>query len=534
MGVDGPSPALIAEAPVVYYVFDLLYADGYDLGETPLAERKDFLRRILLPEDPVRYSSHVVGDGEALYRLAHQRGLEGIVGKHSRSVYHSGRSAQWVKLKTTTEADAVVGGLTAPRGGREHFGALLLGLYDGPRLRFIGGVGSGFDQKSQDDVARRLKPLAAPGPPFDERPATREKATWVKPELVARVKFAGWTPDSHLRAPVFLGLRPDLDPRECTFATEARRSYADEIAGCEKDELSLDVEGRKLRLTHLNKIFFPAAGLAKRDLLAYYARVADLILPFLRGRPLVLRRMPDGVTGQLFYQKEAGAMPEWMETVSLASEGKRIRYAVCNDLASLLWLTHLGCIDHNPWASRGDDPDRPDYLFIDLDPTDETPFSTVVEVAHAVCEVLTQAGMRFYGKTSGATGFHIFVPLERIYTYEQATAFGQIVSRLAAARVPDKVTFERTIAKRPTGRVLLDYVQLARGRPLASVYSVRPEPQATVSTPVSFEEMRPGLRMERFTLKTMPERLKKTGDLWADFWQSRQRIEPALDRLKRP
>ena len=534
LGVEQPSPGPVAEAPVVYYVFDILYADGYDLREAPLAERKNFLRRVLLPEDPVRYSNHVVGEGEQLYRLARQRGLEGIVGKHARSSYHAGRSGQWVKLKTTTEADAVVGGFTAPRGGREHFGALLLGLYDGPRLRFIGGVGSGFDERSQDGAARLLEPLSAQEPPFAERPATREKATWVSPKLVARVKFAGWTADSHLRAPVFLGLRPDIEPRECTFSTDARRSYGDEIADAKADELSLEVEGRKLRLTHLNKIFFPAAGLTKRDLLAYYARVSDVILPFLRGRPLVLRRMPDGAAGELFYQKEAGAMPEWMETASLASEGKRIRYAVCNDLASLLWLTHLGCIDHNPWASRADDPDRHDYLFIDLDPTEETPFPTVVEVARAVCEVLAEAGMKFYSKTSGATGFHIFVPLERVYTYEQATAFSQIVSRLAAARVPEKVTFERTVAKRPPGRVLLDYVQLARGRPLASVYSVRPQPQATVSAPVTLEEMRRGLRMERFTLKTMPERLKKTGDLWADFWQSRQRIEPALERLKRP
>jgi bifunctional non-homologous end joining protein LigD len=533
MGVEHPSAALLSEAPVVYYVFDILHADGYDLRATPLAERKDFLRRMLLSEDPLRYSSHVAGEGEALYRLARERGLEGIVAKHARSPYRAGRTTQWLKLKTTTETEAVVGGFTAPRGGREHFGALLLGLYDGARLRFIGGVGSGFDQRSQQDVARRLEPLVVTKAPFAERPVTREKATWVDPQLVARVKFAGWTPDAHLRAPVFLGLRRDIDPRECVFATEPRRSLADEIAAAPADSLTLEVEGRKLRLTHLNKVFFPAVGIAKRDLLAYYARVADLILPFLRGRPLVLRRMPDGVEGELFYQKEAGVMPEWIETVSLASEGKRIRYAVCNDLASLLWLTHLGCIDHDPWASPADDPDRPDYAFIDLDPTDDTPFSAVVEVARAVCEVLGEAGMKFYPKTSGATGFHVFIPLERVYTYEQAAGFAQIVARLAAARVPEKVTFERTVSKRPPGRVLLDYVQLARGRPLASVYSVRPQPQATVSAPVTLAEMTPKLQVERFTLKTMPERLKKTGDLWADFWQSRQRLEPALARLKR-
>jgi len=535
MGVERPAAALVAEALVVYYVFDLLYADGYDLRGVPLIERKDFLRRILLPEDPVRYSSHVTGEGESLYKLAKERGLEGIVGKQARSTYRAGRSPQWVKLKTTSEVDAVVGGFTAPRGGREHFGALLAGLYDGPQLRFIGGVGTGFDQSTQNEVARQLQPLVTGEMPFAERPATHEKATWVKPKLVARVRFAGWTAESHLRAPVFLGLRTDIDPKESSFSAEtpkAQRSLADEIAAAKADDLTLDVEGRKLRLTHLNKVFFPDVGLTKRDLLAYYAWVADLILPFLRERPLVLRRLPDGVTGGLFYQKEAGKMPEWIETAAISSEGKKIRYVVCNDVATLLWLTHLGCIDHDPWASRIDDLERPDYVFIDLDPSEGTPFTAVVEVAREVCAVLALAGMKFYVKTSGASGIHVFVPIERVYSFEQAAMFGQVVSRMAAARIPEKSTFERTVAKRPAGSVLLDYAQLAYSRPLAAVYSVRPEPQATVSAPVTPQELTAALTPARFTLKTMTERLTKAGDLWAGFWQSRQRIEPALGRLK--
>jgi bifunctional non-homologous end joining protein LigD len=534
MGVERPAQALLAEAPVVYYLFDLLYADGYDLCAVPLVERKGFLRRIVIPEDPVRYSNHVVGAGEELYRLARERGLEGIIGKQAQSAYHAGRSARWVKLKTTSEVDAVVGGFTAPRGSREHFGALLAGLYDGPRLRFIGGVGTGFDRKVRDEVARQLEPLIARQAPFAEPPVTREKATWVAPKLVARVRFAGWTPESHLRAPVFLGLRPDKDPKDCTFSAEtprARRSLADEIAAAGDDSLKLDLEGRKLHLTHLNKIFFPEVGLTKRDLLAYYARVSGLILPFLRERPLVLRRLPDGVAGGLFYQKEAGKMPGWMETVTIPSEGKKIRYVVCNDLAVLLWLTHLGCIDHNPWASRVDDLERPDYVFIDLDPSEGAPFSAVAEVAREVCAVLDRAGMKFYVKTSGASGIHVFVPLERVYSFDQAAMFGQVVSRMAAARIPDKATFERTVGKRPKRSVLLDYAQLAYSRPLACVYSVRPEPQATVSAPVTPRELESELTPARFTLTTMPERLKDVGDLWSDFWQSRQRIEPALKRL---
>jgi len=535
MNVFRPSRTTIAEAPVVYYAFDLLYCDGYDLRDVPLIERKNLLQRVLAAQEPVRYSSHVAAEGEQLFRLAKERGIEGIVGKQARSGYHAGRSTQWVKLKTTSEIDAVIGGFTAPRGSREHFCALLLGLYAGPRLRFIGGAGSGFDEKSQAAVAGEMEALITQTVPFAAPPETREPATWVKPQLIARVRFTEWTHEHHLRAPVFLGLRTDIDARDCQFATEApeaQRSYAEEIAGGKLDGLTLEVDGRTLKLTHLNKIFFPEVGLTKRDLLAYYARISDLILPFLRDRPLVLRRAPDGVAGELFYQKDVGAgIPPWIDTAVIPTEGKRVRYAVCNSTAALLWLTHLGCIDHDPWSSRADDLDHPDYLFLDLDPTKGTPFSTVVEVAREVCAVLEEAGMKSYPKTSGATGFHIFVPVERVYTYEQAATFCQIISRIVGARVPDKVTFQRIVAKRPPGRVLLDYQQLAWGRPLASVYSVRPEPLATVSAPVSLSELKPGLKAERFTLKNMPERLKKVGDLWTDFWRSRQRLEPALGRL---
>jgi bifunctional non-homologous end joining protein LigD len=533
MGVQQPSRVLMDEAPVILYLFDILYAEGYDLRSVPLIERKEFLRRILLPEDPVRYSSHVAGEGEALYRLAREQGLEGVIGKQARSSYHAGRSTEWIKLKTAAEVDAVIGGFTEPRGGRKHFGALLAGLYDGPHLRFIGGVGSGFDNKTQAAVARELEPLISRHMPFREEPDTRERATWVKPALVARVRFSEWTPDSQLRAPVFLGMRADIEPKDCTFPEPGGKSCADEIAASRGDELTLDVDGRKLRLTHLKKVFFPEPGFTKRDLLAYYARVSAFILPFLRGRPLVMRRMPDGVSGAMFYQKEAGAgVPDWIETHTISTEGKSIRYAVCNDLASLLWLTHLGCIDHNPWTSRIDSLDHPDYAFLDLDPVEGTPFTTVIEVAREVCAVLDQAGMTAYAKTSGATGFHIFVPLEPVYSYQEAATFAQIISRIAGARLPEKVTFERAVSKRPAGTVLLDYAQLAWGRPLASVYSVRPQPRATVSTPVSRTELEASLHPGRFTLQTVPERLDRTGDLWAGFWRSRQRIEPALEKLK--
>jgi bifunctional non-homologous end joining protein LigD len=327
-----------------------------------------------------------------------------------------------------------------------------------------------------------------------------------------------------------------VGPRECVMpeagaapAPAPASGLETELCRSTAENVSVDVEGRRLRFTHLNKVYFPEEGLTKRDLLCYYLRMGPLILPFLRDRPLVLRRMPEGMKGQLFYQKDAGEFAaEWMPTVPVDG----VRYFMANDLAGLLYLTNLGCIDHDPWASRVDDLTHPDYLFIDLDPTDETPYSTVVAVARAVHDVLSEIGLKAYLKTSGASGLHIFVPLERVYDFEQAGRFTEIVSRLAAARVPEKVTFERIVEKRPHNRVLLDYSQLNYSRPLASVYSVRPTPKASVSAPITPGELRPSLRPEQFTIKTMPARLERTGDLWGDFWDSRQRLEPALEKLR--
>ena len=319
----------------------------------------------------------------------------------------------------------------------------------------------------------------------------------MKPKLVARVRFAGWTAETHLRAPVFLGTaaghRARRNAPSAAETPKAQRSLADEIAAAKGDEITLEVDGRKLRLTHLNKVFFPEAGLTKRDLLAYYARVADLILPFLRQRPLVLRRLPDGVARRPVLSEGGGRRcRSGSRRVTIPSEGKNIRYVVCNDLATLLWLTHLGCIDHDPWASRIDDLEHPDYVFIDLDPSEGTPFATVVEVAREVCAVLAQAGMKFYVKTSGASGIHIFAAAS-----SGSTASSRRPCSARSSRAWPRRAFRRsppssaTVAKRPRGSVLLDYAQLAYSRPLASVYSVRPEPQATVSAPITPQELKP-------------------------------------------
>jgi bifunctional non-homologous end joining protein LigD len=579
MNVRSPSAELVKQAPVIYYVFDLIYCDGHDLRQTPLIERKELLRRVLRPRPPAAYADHQLEKGKELMEQAGRHGLEGIVGKHLRSAYVEDRSRSWLKFKITRELEAVVGGYTEPRGSREYFGALLVGLYDGRRLHPMGGVGTGFDNKLQKTLFDRLEKLRTERCPFEPAPETREQAYWVKPKLVARVKYGAITNERQLRAPVFLTLRDDRNAAECTFdsqmatvtSADVRAEAREPSSGGENSQSTrggptrrqgtgtgsrllskpadieqelfhgraemadLEVDGQRLHLTNLNKVYFPESGYTKRSLLAYYYSVADHILPFLRDRPLVLRRYPNGIQAKAFFQKDAARdLPDWLPTVVVYSEDekKEIHYAMANDRAGLLFLTNLGCIDHNPWSSRRDDLDHPDYLFFDLDPSDGTDFETVIFIAQAVLRKLVACGLKVFLKTSGATGFHLYVPLKRVYTFEQIRTFADIIGRLVAAGEPQRVTAQRTVSKRPRGTVMIDAYQNASGRPLAAAYAARAFPKAPVSAPIASNELHLGLRPDRFTIKTMSERLKGQGDLWADFWKERQELEPALERLQ--
>jgi bifunctional non-homologous end joining protein LigD len=573
MNVDRPTALMQRQAPIIYYLFDVLYADGYDLREVPLVDRKQFLRALVNWGDPVRYADHQAEMGKELFDLAKSKGLEGIIGKHAQSAYASARTSAWLKFKIVSELDAVIGGWTEPRGSREHFGALLLGLYEGEKLRFIGGVGTGFTEKTQQEVFDQIEPLATTSCPFDAVPDTKEKATWMEPRLVARVKYGNWTEERRLRAPVYLGLRKDYEAKDCRFENEVAKkavgngtsgvaappkvAFVPRLSGrvlAQTEEIQeelfhghaenviVEIDGRQLRFSNLNKVYFPGEDYTKRDLLAYYYRIAPYLLPFLKDRPLVLRRYPNGITGEAFFQKDAGEIvPDWMETVAIRSEdhhqkprsgkSKEIRYFIANSRAAVLYLTNLGCIDHNPWSSRRDDLEHPDWVFFDLDPSDGTDYSVVVTIASAIYEKLTALGLTPYLKTSGATGFHLYIPVEPGYTYEHVRTFAEIVGRLVAAQHSELVTQERMVEKRPPGRVLIDASQNAYGRPLAAPYVVRAFPKAPVSAPVEPKELRPGLTPEKLNIRSVFDRLEIHGDLWADFWKNRQRLEEAVGRL---
>jgi bifunctional non-homologous end joining protein LigD len=563
MHVRAPAENLIARVPVVFFVFDLLYCDGYDLRQSPLVERKQLLQRLLHTSDKFRFSDHQLERGKEIFEVARDNGLEGIVAKRIDSPYVSERSTSWVKLKVTKTLDAVIGGWTAARTAAIPLGSLLLGLYQGKKLRFIGHVGTGFDGKKLEELSGKLKKLASPSCPFDVVPETNEKPFWVSPDLVARVKFSEWTQEPALRHPVFIALREDVRPADCQWEREVAATNPDPVPAApppavvrapavvgrviskkaqieeelfegRTETVTVELDGKRFRLTNLNKVYFPESGYTKRNLLAYYYQVADYILSFLRGRALVLRRYPDGIKGQAFFQKDVReGLPEWFKTVPIDSEGrgKEIHYATADDRASLLFLTGLGCIDHNPWSNRTDDFDHPDYFFFDLDPSDGTEFSVVVTIAQALHKALEELHVAHFLKTSGATGFHIYVPVEPVYTYEQLRTFAEIIARNVTAEHANLVTSERMVAKRPAGRVLIDVQQNAHGRPLAAAYSVRAFPKAPVSTPVLPRELRANLKPESLNIKTIATRLKEKGDLWADFWKKRQRLEQAVQLL---
>src|SRR5467141_398513 len=558
MHVRAPSENLAAQIPVVYFAFDLLYCDGYDLRKATLLDRKQLLQRLLYTSERFRYADHQLEQGKELFALAERNGLEGIVAKRADSPYVSDRSPYWVKLKITKTVDAVIGGWTEARTSALPLGSLLLGLYQSKKLRFIGHVGSGFDAKKLKELTSKLRELAASTCPFDAVPETNEKPSWVSPTLVARIKFSGWTQEHSLRHPVFVALREDARPTDCQWENEVATAApaaapavvrAPEVVGRvltttahieaelfkgRSETVTIELDGKRLRLSNLNKVYFPESGLTKRNLLAYYYRMADFILPFLRDRALVLRRYPDGIKGQAFFQKDVReGLPEWFKTVPVDSEhrGEVIQYATASDRASLLFLTGLGCIDHNPWSSRYDNVDHPDYFFFDLDPSDGTEFSVVVTIARALHEKLEELRLASFLKTSGATGIHIYIPVEPDYTYEQLRTFGEIIARTVTAEHTNLVTNERTVAKRPAGRVLIDVQQNAHGRPLAAAYSVRAFPRAPVSAPLLPAELRPSLQPANLNIKTILARLKEKGDLWSDFWKRRQRLEGAVEAL---
>jgi bifunctional non-homologous end joining protein LigD len=522
--------------PLVYYAFDLLYLDGHDLRKLRLVRRKGLLRAVL-PDAPIlRYSDHVAGRGTDFYRAIEQQGLEGLMAKKADSPYLSGRrSDTWRKIKIRQTAEVVIAGYTRPNGSREGFGALVVGRDEGGHLTFAGHVGTGFDASTIQGILDRLRPLVTDRIPFATEPETNERVTWVRPEARAEVAFAEWTDDGRLREPVFVRLlpagedEPPIEPAQ-PAAPAGPRVQGGRILRTRSSEYVVTASGRDITVTHPSKLYWPDEKLRKRDLVAYFQTVAPLILPLLRDRPLSLHRFPDGIKGQAFFQKDVADAPDWVETfaVSSGSSDRQVRYVVCQDEATLLYLANLGCIEINPWLSRTGAPERPDFAVIDLDP-EGIGFEHVVDAARCAREILGAGGAPAYCKTSGATGLHIFVPL-RGHTYEQARQFAELVCAVVHARLPETTSLRRDPARRQ-GKIYLDYLQNRAGQTIVAAYSPRPRSGAPVSTPLDWDEVKPGLSPADFTIATLPERIRAIANPWASLDEATLDLPRFLERI---
>ena len=526
-----------------YYVFDLLAVDGKEVQDEPLLERKKMLKKIAGNNPLIRYCDHIEGQGKAFYKKVVAEGMEGIIAKRKDSVYMQGvRNANWLKIKNVHTHEAIICGYTAGRGSRKHFGALILGQYKNNQLQYIGHTGTGFNDQSLKDIWSLLQPLKSERSPFSQTVKVNAAVSWVKPKLVAELKYTAITKDGLMRHPVFLRLRPDQDAKTITMnkekkvtATPAKKKQKlakETVLPAESKELSL--AGKKLVFTNLNKIFWPSENYTKADLIDYYDSVAEYILPYLKNRPLSLKRNPNGINDAGFYHKDAGGdVPAWIKKANIrsASTNKIIHYLVCNNKASLLFLANFGCIEFNPWNSLTTKLDKPSYLVIDIDPSKKNRFEDVIETALVTKAILDKAGAVSFCKTSGASGLHVYVPMGNKYDDETVRNFAHLIASLVVEQLPEITTLERSLAKRGDKKIYVDYLQNRRGQTLASAYSLRPVAGASVSTPLSWKEVKPGLDPLDFHIGNVVDRVKQKGDLFNPVLGTGVNLKDCLKRL---
>jgi bifunctional non-homologous end joining protein LigD len=518
------------DTPIVYYVFDVLEMDGEPLLELPLVERRERLERLLDRRSKDVRLSETFEDGKALSEAATKEGLEGVMAKRVDSRYLPGkRTRDWLKVKTHGHQEFVIAGYTKGQGRRAgRFGSLVLGVHRGRELSYVGNVGTGFTEDEIDKLLRLLRPLDRDEPPFKvvpKMPKVRKgDVVWVEPKLVCEVEFAEWTHDGRLRAPVYLGLREDKSPEE------VRRELP------KTDEVRKGK--RALKLSNLDKVFWPDEGVTKGDLIEYYRAVAPALVPHLKDRPFTMKRYPDGWQGNHFFQKDAPKhMPEWIPTVAVQATTREkprrtrtIRAPLVNDELGLLWMVNMACIDMNTWYSRVDKPDRPDWVLFDLDPSPDVGYPETVRVALLVKEVLDALELASFVKTSGSDGMHVLVPIDRRSTYADTREFAEIVAGTLARTHYGLVTTEWSKAKRRG--VLIDANQNGEGKTIASVYSVRPRAGAPVSTPLRWDEVSEDLDPQEFTMDVVLARIERYGDLFEGVLTTRQSLGAALRSVR--
>jgi len=519
--------------PAVVHAFDLLSFEGRDLRPLPLVARKALLRELLPPVGTLRYADHVEERGAELFEEVKRLGLEGLMAKRADSAYRGARSADWLKVKVEHTGDFAILGFTAPKGSRTGLGALHLGwaLPDRPGVWFYAGrVGSGLSEQELGPLHRELEANKIPRkPPLTGAPPDTKGTTWVRPTRACEVRWHEWPDGGVLRFPVFLRLRDDKRPEECL--PQGHHTDEPEAAPAPAPAPVPEVT-RTITLTNESKLFFPTVGYTKGDLLSYYRDVSPHLLRYLRDRPLVVTRYPDGVDGASFFQKDAPPFaPSWLRTERMWSQDaeREVDQFIVDDVESLLWLANLGAIPLHVWASRVATLQTPDWCVLDLDPK-TAPFSHVVEIALALRALCDAIGLPVYPKTSGSTGMHLLVPLGRRLTFDEARALAELLARVVATELTDLATTERTVAER-AGRVYVDFLQNGQGKLIAAPYTARPVADARVSTPLRWEEVGPALDPSRYTIKTVPARLAAEGDPLAAILDEAPDVAAALERL---
>jgi bifunctional non-homologous end joining protein LigD len=536
-----------ADGQIYYYVFDILWLNGKDLTGIPLAERKKILLSTIHEDDTIRISKTFEESGIEFFNAAKKMGLEGIMAKKSASPYIEGeRTKEWLKIKASRRQEMVIGGYTINNDSRKPFSALLVGVFENGELVYTGKVGTGFNDKMQREMLGLFKPLVISKAPFTETPDINKPsrfrpnpphatAIWLKPKLVCEVSFTEITGDGVMRHPSFEGMRQDkkanqvvrekiqstqrvLKKRSSTekeMITPTRKKDRSTFLNPTDETQVRIINGHEMKFTNLSKIFWNEEKITKRDLLNYYYRVAPYILPYLKDRPQSMNRHPNGISGESFYYKDVtGKAPSWIETFLYHSDAdnRDRNYLVAKDEASLLYMASLGCIEMNPWHSRVQTENYPDWCIIDLDPAKNT-FEQVIEAANVTRLILESMGVRSFPKTSGSTGMHIYIPLGAKYTYEQSKEFGRVIARLVHSELPKFTSIERAVKDRKE-KMYIDFLQ---NRPQATVsapYSLRPKPGATVSMPLHWEEVKRGLKMKQFNIFNAMERIKSEGDIF--------------------
>lgn len=519
------------EGSLHYYLFDILWCDGRDVREMPLRERKQLLKSVMPKNDVLRFSDDIETNGLELFAEMRKQGLEGMVAKRADSAYQEAERGQdWLKVKTQLRQEVVIGGYTEPRGGRKYLGALIVGVYDKGQLVYAGHSGGGIPDEQRRRLQEKLAKLERKTSPFLEEPKPNAPVHWVKPELICEMSFSEWTKEGYMRHPQFEGMREDKKPT--SIHREKPKTVVQEAKSAAKATTSAHTSDLPFEITHPDKVFFPKHKYTKADMIAYYESVAEYILPYLKDRPCSLNRMPDGITGFSFYQKNNEHLPNWVPHADIFSESNnaKLRWIVGGDLNTLKYMVQLGCIEINPWNSRVGQLDRPDWIIIDLDPEGSITFKQVVDVAHTVKGVCDEWGIPTYPKTSGKTGIHIFIPMHAKYTFEQGKNLAHLIVLEVHKRQPKITSVERMPEKRPN-KIYLDFLQNREGQTLAAPYSLRPTPDANVSMPLHWDEITPSLKPSDFTIANALKRLKRTGDLWKPALAKGIDLEKVLKKI---